>query len=148
MPHADLIDSLIGTYRDLNLKLRPLSEDRLNAKGGGGASLRDLVAEMRNRELVASQQLKLMLLADAAGANMEVVDPRSLDPVDSQRTHTLLSEFGTARESILATVRELPDEDLERELPSANGTTSITAFLKQLIDSDNEDCRKIEQLLA
>ena len=148
MPHSDLIDSLIGTYRELNLKLRPMAEERLSA-GGNGGSVRDVVAAMRNRELIASQQLKFMLLANAAGAsNVEIVDPASLDPVSNQSTRSLLSEFGTAREAILAVVREMPEEQINTEMASPNGKLSIVSFLSQLVQQDTQDRAKIAQLLA
>jgi hypothetical protein len=147
VPHSDLFDSLIGTYRDLNLKLRPLGEERLAAKNGD-ASLRDVISGMRTRELVASQQLKLMMLADVAGESVEKVDPASLVPVTKQTTMTLLSEFGTARESILAVVREMPDQELERDLPGVNGPESVAAFLQKLVTQDAEDQRKVAQLLG
>jgi hypothetical protein len=148
VPHTDLIDSLIATYRELNMKLRPLPESRITAKGSDGASVRDIVAEMRNRELIASQQLKYMMLADVAGAEADVVDPTSLVPVDSQPLRTLLSEFGTARESILAVVREMPEAELDREIPSPNGPKAIATFLQELNTLDTQDRRKIDQLLA
>ena len=148
MPHTDLIDSLIATYRELNMMLRPLPEARITAKGSDGDSVRDVVAQMRNRELIASQQLKYMMLADVAGAEADVVDPTSLVPVDSQPLRTLLSEFGTARESILAVVREMPEAELDREIPSPNGPKAIATFLQELNTLDTQDRRKIDQLLA
>ena len=148
MPHADLIDSLIATYRELNLKLRPLTDDRAAVKGSDGASLRDVIAEMRNRELIASQQLKYMMLADVAGAAAEVVDPGSIEPVNSQPLRSLLSEFGTAREAILAVVREMSDDAMQREIPSPDGPMAIATFLKNLNDQDTQYRRKIDQLIA
>lgn len=148
MPHADLIDSLIETYRQLNMKLRPLTDDRSAAKGSDGASLRDIVGQMRNRELIASQQLKYMMLADVAGSAADVVDPASIEPISTQPLRSLLSEFGTARESILAVVREMSDEALEREIPSPDGPVAIATFLQKLHDQDSQDRRKIDQLMA
>ena len=148
MPHADLIDGLIGTYRELNLKLRPLTDDRAAAKSSDGASLRDIVAQMRNRELIASQQLKFMMLADVAGSAADVVDPASLVPVNGQPLRSLLSEFGTAREAILAVVREMSDEAMEREIPSPDGPVAIVTYLQKLHDQDTQDRRKIDQLMA
>ena len=148
MPHADLIDSLIGTYRELNMKLRPLTDDRAAAKSSDGASLRDIVAQMRNRELIASQQLKFMMLADVAGSAADVVDPASLVPVNGQPLRSLLSEFGTAREAILAVVREMSDEAMEREIPSPDGPVAIVTYLQKLHDQDTQDRRKIDQLMA
>jgi hypothetical protein len=103
---------------------------------------------MRTRELIASQQLKYMMLADVAGSEADVVDPASLVPIDSQPLRTLLSEFGTARESILAVVREMPDTELEREIPSPDGPKAIATFLQELNTLDTQDRRKIDQLLA
>ncbi len=148
MPHTDLIDSLIATYRELNLMLRPLSEERITAKGSDGESIRDVVGHMRTRELIASQQLKYMMLADVAGSAADVVDPTSIVPIDRQPLRSLLSEFGTAREAILAVVREMSDAEIEREIPSPHGPKAILSFLQELNTKDIQDRRKIDQLLA
>jgi hypothetical protein len=148
VPHSDLIDSLIATYRELNLKLRPLGEDKLTASGSNGRSLRDVVAAMRNRELVASQQLKNMMLADVAGTTADVVDPMVFDPPSGLPTRSLLSEFGTAREAILAVVREMSEDAVQRELPSPQGPMTVESFLSNLVAQDKQDVQAIEQLLG
>jgi hypothetical protein len=146
VPHAELIDSLIATYRELNLKLRPMSEERLTANANG-ESLRGVVASMRTRELAASQQLKNMLLADVAGTTADAVDPAGFEAPAEQPTRSLLSEFGTAREAILAVVREMSEDAAQRELPAPQGPMSVSTFLTNLVAQDKQDVQKIDQLI-
>ena len=101
MANSDLIDSLIATYRNLNLAIRPLP-DAQTTQASGGTSLRDLILEMRDHEMQASQQLKLMTLGEGAlSGTMPDIAPSA--PGISIRS--VLSEFGTAREAILALIR-------------------------------------------
>ena len=64
MAHMDLIDSLIATYRTLNLRVRPLDPATAGQLSAGGTTLRAVIAELRDQELTASQTLKNMTLAD------------------------------------------------------------------------------------
>jgi hypothetical protein len=142
---SDVIDSLIATYRELNLQLRPLSDDALSA-GGADGSVKDVLKEMRKREIYTSQQLKAMLLADAAGAPPDAVDPTLIESGDELPARVILSEFGTARESILAAALQRSQEDLDRELPSADGPRSISSLLETLVEHDKTDRAKIERI--
>jgi hypothetical protein len=144
---SDVIDSLIATYRELNLQLRPLSEETL-AKAGANGSVRDVLKEMRRREIIASQQLKALLLAEAAGTPAAQVDPSIVDSGDDLPTRVLLSEFGTARESILAATLQRSQEDLDREIQTATGTLSVSALLQSLVEQDKADRERIDRILA
>jgi hypothetical protein len=142
---SEVIDSLIATYRELNMQLRPLSEDVLSA-GGADGSVKDVLKAMRKREIFASQQLKAMLIADAAGAEPDAVDPSLIESGDDLLARVILSEFGTARESILAATLQRSQEDLDRELPSADGARSISSLLDTLVEQDKTDRAKIERI--
>jgi hypothetical protein len=144
---SDAVNSLIATYRELNLTLRPLSEEKLSADGPNG-SIKDVLKSMRRREILASQQLKMMLIADAAGTVADPVDPSLVDDGADQPARVILSEFGTARESILAAAIQRSQEELARELPSADGQLSIASLLTNLVEQDKVDQAKIEQLRA
>jgi hypothetical protein len=145
--HSDLIDSLIGTYRTLNLSVRPVSQNHAMQAGPNGRSLRDVIAEMRERELATSQQLKNMTMADVRTS--EQVDNVSLpEPFDPDDIRVLLSEFGTAREAILALVRNMPEEQLDLERPSAEGgTTTIRAVLDGIVKNDQRVMSEVHGLI-
>ena len=57
MSEQELFNGLIATYRELNLKVRPLLDERLTL-GRSGDSVRDVVLAMRDHELRFSQALK------------------------------------------------------------------------------------------
>jgi hypothetical protein len=141
--NSDLIDSLIATYRSLNLTIRPLTDAQATQAASGGKSLRDLVQDLRDHEMAASQQLKLMTLGEGALAGgMPEIAPSA----PGISTRSVLSEFGTAREAILALIRELPDDDWNAQREGPNGQTTILAFIQQLVAHDRDVLGKIEPL--
>lgn len=144
MANSDLIDSLIATYRNLNMAIRPLPDAETTQAASGGKSLRDMIVEMRDHEMQASQQLKLMSIGEGALSGRM---PEILPSAPGISIRSVLSEFGTAREAILALIRELPDDawTLEREGP--NGRTTIQAFIEQLVAHDREALSQIEPQL-
>ncbi len=144
MANSDLIDSLIATYRNLNMTIRPLSDAQVDQLSDSGGSLRDKIADLRNNELQISQQLKLMTLGEGGitGAMPEIA------PIaPGLNVRSILSEFGTAREAILALIRELSDEDWAMQREGPNGQTSIQKVIDQLIASDRKALSEIEPLL-
>lgn len=143
MANSDLIDSLIATYRNLNLSIRPLPDAQMT-QASGGTSLRDLILEMRDHEMQASQQLKLMTLGEGAlSGSMPEIAPSA--PGISARS--VLSEFGTAREAILALIRELSDEEWTAEHDGPNGKVTIQSFIQDLAAHDREALAKIEPMV-
>lgn len=146
MAHSDLIDSLIGTYRTLNLTIRPIANEKASAVGAGGKSLLDVVADMRARELATSQLLKNMTMSDAraAGSLGEIAVP---EPFDDQDVRILLSEFGTAREAILALVRSMSDEQLDMERTGGEGASTIREVLDDLVARDKDILAQINSLV-
>jgi hypothetical protein len=144
--HSDLIDSLIATYRTLNLTVRPIASNRASQAGADGRSLLDILGALRERELVTSQQLKNMTMADVRTS--EQVDNVNLpEPFDPNDPRVLLSEFGTAREAILALVRNMPDEQLDMERPGVTGTTTIRAVIEDLVRQDEQILNEIQALV-
>ncbi|HMM42409.1 MAG TPA: hypothetical protein PKA95_10945 [Thermomicrobiales bacterium] len=132
MAHSDVIDSLIATYRNLNLRIRPLDSA---ATASNNSSLLDTIASLRESEIRASQTIKLMTLGEAAAG---AAIPEAPPSANASNVRTLLSEFGTAREAILATVREMSEEDLAAERPGFEGASSIRQVLDQLVERDQK----------
>ena len=145
MPDQELIDGLIATYRELNVKVRPLPEERLQLRSDG-ASVRDIVTRLRDSELRFSQALKERI----TGVAMPEIFGEEEAPVvgtesSQDTTATILSQFGTARESTLAMLRTLPDEDWDHIL---EGGQPIRARIRQLYDNDRRQMERIVGLLG
>jgi hypothetical protein len=142
--NSDLIDSLIATYRNLNLTIRPMSDAQVGQAATGGKSLRDMIVDMRDHEMQTSQQLKLMSIGEGA---LSGGMPEILPSAPGISIRSVLSEFGTAREAILALIRELSDDAWTAEHDGPNGRTTIQAFIEQLVAHDREALSQIEPLL-
>jgi len=147
MAHMDLIDSLIATYRTLNMRVRPLDPATAGQLSAGGTTLRAVIADLRNDELTSSQTLKNMTLSDSAGGGISTSDVEILPPSDEENVRVLLSEFGTAREAILALIRELSDDQWAAERPGAQGATSVHAYVQNLVDRDKATMAQINAML-
>ncbi len=152
MADRDVIDALIATYRELNLRFRPLLAT-MNAGQGGlddPATPLGILYRLRNRELNASQAIKEML----RGGERTILDDESEPLVTLQQTAlgmiptVLLSQFGTAREATLAMVRDLPDEVWQQEFDTPRGRMTLRAYLETLIQRDREAISALEKLLG
>ena len=60
---------------------------------------------------------------------------------------SILSEFGTAREAILALIRELPEEEWGKQREGPNGQTTIQNVIDSLIANDRKALSEIEPLI-
>src|SRR5918998_5593910 len=132
MAAQDLMDGLITTYRVLNTKVRQVPEERLRAKAGDGASVRDLVSRLRDNELRFSQALKERLtgipMPEMMGEDdAPVVGTENVDDT----TPVILSQFGTARESTLAMLRGMAPTDWDQVL---EGGQPIATRIGQLLE--------------
>jgi len=146
MSEQDLFNGLIATYRDLNLKVRPLPDERLTL-GGAGSSVRDVVLAMRDHELRFSQALKDRLsgvsLSGAFGDKGETMLIEIPSPDDT--TVEVISQFGTARESTLAMLRGMAPETWDdRE----HGPATVREATEDLLASDGTHLEKIVNLLG
>lgn len=144
MARTDTIDNLIATYRSLNLTIRPMDPARLAQAGGNGGSVIQLLQQARHDEIAASQELKLMTLAE--GVSMEIPEPPP--SADDTNPKVLLSEFGTAREAILALVRELPEEGWTQQRQGPNGPTSVEAVVERLVARDQQLLQTVQSALG
>jgi hypothetical protein len=140
-----LFDGLIATYRELNLKVRPLPEERLRL-GGGRNSVRHVILEMRDDELRFSQALKDRL----SGIEMTDVfrgkqgeQPEIPSPDDT--TAEVLSQFGTARESTLAMLRGMAPEAWD---DVSLGALTIRNASGGLLASDRAHLERVVRLLG
>jgi hypothetical protein len=146
MPDQELIDGLIATYRELNAKVRSQAEDRLRIADKEGRSVRDVVSRMRDSELRFSQALKERV----TGVPMPEMFDESAAPVvgtegADDSTNALLSQFGTARESTLALLRTLPDDNWDETL---QGGKPIRTRIQELRDNDRRQVERIVGMLG
>jgi hypothetical protein len=146
MSEQEIFNGLIATYRELNLKVRPLSEERLTL-GRAGDSVRAVVLAMRDQELRFSQALKDRLsgagLSGAFGDKGETMLIEIPSPDDT--TVEVISQFGTARESTLAMLRGMAPETWDdRE----HGPTTVREATEDLLKSDSAHIEKIVTLLG
>ncbi|MDF3039154.1 MAG: hypothetical protein K0Q71_1860 [Thermomicrobiales bacterium] len=141
-----LFDGLIATYRELNLKVRPMPEDRLTI-GRSGQTVRDVIVDLRDDELRFSQALKDRL----TGSTMidvfkdEEGTAKAEIPSSGDTTVAVLSQFGTARESTLAMLQGLAPEDWD---DGSNGPLTIRMASDALLANDRSHMERIVSLLG
>lgn len=146
MADQELIGGLISTYRELNTRVRSMPEDRLRMGGERNGSVREVVSRLRDSELRFSQALKERVtgvpMSDQFGEDdAPVVGTEGLD--DS--TASIISQFGTARESTLALLRTLPAEEWDQTL---EGGEPIRTRIRQLHENDRRQMERIVGLLG
>src|SRR3954463_12289986 len=146
MGEQELFNGLIATYRELNLKVRPLPEERLTL-GRSGNTVRDVALQMRDEELRFSQALKDRLsgvgLSGAFGEKGETMLSEIPSPDDT--TVEVISQFGTARESTLAMLRGMSPEAWD---DPSQGPFTIREAAGGLLASDADHLKKIVTLLG
>lgn len=151
MPDQAIIDQLIATYRELNMKVRGRDFGQLQTPEeliGKSDSVPAILFALRNRELNVSQSVKAMLLGLAVTGDDETAVLSEQQIAAGTSASVLLSQFGTARESILSLVRELPDETWEKTFTTPRGEMSLRAYLQTLVDRDAERMKQIDGLLG
>jgi hypothetical protein len=146
MGEQELFNGLIATYRELNLKVRPLPEERMHI-GRRGDTVRDVILDLRDDELRFSQALKDRLsgatmidvfVNEDAAAKLEIPSP-------DDTTVEVLSQFGTARESTLAMLRGMGPESWD---DLSVGGLSIRQATDALLANDAGHLKKIVTLLG
>lgn len=146
MSEQELFTGLIATYRELNLKVRPLPEERMRL-GRSGDTVRDVLIDLRDDELRFSQALKDRLVG-AAMVDVFVDEEGATKleiPSPDDTTAEVLSQFGTARESTLAMLQGLPPEAWE---DSSLGPLTIRAAADTLLRNDADHLEQIVRLLG
>lgn len=141
-----LFNGLIATYRNLNLTVRPMPEERLNL-GRSGETVRDVIIDLRDDELRFSQALKDRLTGstmidvfedEARTAMFEIPSP-------DDTTVEVISQFGTARESTLAMLQGLSPDDWD---DGSQGRLTIRGAADALLANDREHMEKVVSLLG
>jgi hypothetical protein len=145
MPDQNLIGGLIDTYRTLNSQVRTLPEQQLRANSGG-ATVRDVMRRVRDDELRFSQALKERI----TGVPMpEIFSANELPTLgtetDEDTTAMLIAQFGTARESTLAMLRDLPDSDWDSLVSDGK---SVRARVTELLSNDRRQLERISGLIG
>lgn len=133
MDTTNLIDSLVDTYRQLNINYRTID---------GGSDAQEIVARMRDDEIAFSQALKdhLTGVGTADGEQNEVVD-------GGDRTLAqIISQFGTARATTLNLLKGIKDASAW-DTPIDDGQ-SIREHVQDLIESDRNQLQRLSQVLA
>lgn len=130
MDTSGLIDSLVNTYRELNIKYRNL-DDR--------SELKQIVARMRDDEAAFSQALKDRItgVGTADDQDTEVVD-------GSERTLAqVISQFGSVRATTLNLLKGIPDSSAWDQ-PDEEGVT-IRQHVEELVRSDATQLERLQQ---
>ncbi|HEV2526907.1 MAG TPA: DinB family protein [Thermomicrobiales bacterium] len=133
MAHDDLINRMIATYRDLNLLVRPLPDDVLNQRANGQPSVRDLLQQFRDTELRFTQTTKEILTGQTIPEDLDEHTPILGMEHENDPSRVLLSQFGTARESLLAMLREMSDE--QWNITTSGGRTMLDR-INRLLEND------------
>lgn len=145
MAQEDLINRMIATYRDLNLLIRPIPEDVLNRRTSGEASIRDQMQRLRDGELRFTQATKERLTGQTIPEDMADESPIIGLEHEGDPSRVLLSQFGTARESLLAMLREMTEEQW-----TETGTSSRTmiARIEGLLENDQKVLASVQSLVG
>ncbi len=141
----ELLQQLIGTYRDLNNRVRPLGEERLRLKRGDHPSIRDVVVQMRDDELIFAQALKERLTGVPRPDVLENERPTLGREQQDDPTAYVISQFGTARATTLSLLRELPDE---RWIEPIEGGGTVADRIQELVASDQRQLERLNGLLG
>ena len=146
MGEQELFNGLIATYRELNLKVRTMPEERLSL-GRAGHTVRDVALQMRDDELRFSQALKDRLSgAGLSGAFGDKGETELIEiPSPDDMTVEVISQFGTARESTLAMLRGMPPEAWDDR---NHGPVTVREATDDLLASDGVHLEKIVTLLG
>ncbi len=138
-----IIEQLIATYRELNMRVRPLDEETLSR--GGEKSVRSIVVRMRDDELRFAQAIKERLsgvpMPDVFGEDAPVIGTES----ESDSTAIIISHFGTARATTLSMFREVDDAAWTAPI---EGGKSIQERAQELAANDVQWLERIRAALG
>jgi hypothetical protein len=141
-----LVDSLISTYRTLNTTVRPIEESRMTTVGHSGASPKEIMRRFRDSEMQFSQALKERItgvpIPDIFGG--DETPTLGMETADDT-TAMLIAQFGTARESTIAMLRDLPEQEWDA---TPNGEASIRSRVAELVANDQVQMDRITALLG
>lgn len=132
MDTTALISSLVATYRELNINLRPL---------GDNAQARGIVTRMRDDEIQFSKALKDRLTGIGTATDDETNDGASIVDGSDDNLAQVISQFGTARATTLNLLKGIQDTDVWNN-PLEDGST----ILQRVDELTRSDARQLERL--
>jgi len=145
MDQQELISGLIETYRVLNTHVREDESGSIGSARRGSGPVREAVKQMRDNELHFSQSLKAQVTGvPVARAAAGDAAPTIGTETEQDSTAMLIAQFGTARETTLAMLRDLPTEAWDREEHGA----SIRSQVINLLQNDRAQLERINQQLV
>lgn len=128
-----IIDSLIATYRELNLKVRPVPESQLTGRSTGSESVKSLLQHLRDQELTFAQSLKVQL----SGVAPEEVGGESAPVIgletEENSVPMLISQFGTARATTLSLLKGLAPDAWNQSFRDGK---SLLDHIREIISRD------------
>ena len=133
MDTSNPIDSLVATYRELNVNFRTHE---------GNPEAREILARMRDDEIAFAQALKdhLTGVGTADGEEKEVVD-------GAERTIAqIISQFGSVRATTLNLLKGIQN-DSGWDTADSSGKT-IREHVQDLVESDRNQLQRLGQALG
>ncbi len=138
-----IINQLIATYRELNLRVRPLDDAAMSSNEG--KSVRGIVERMRNDELRFAQALKERLtgvpMPEIGGEDSPIIGTET----ENDTTIVVISQFGTARATTLSMLREISESDWTAPV---EGGKSVKERAQELAANDLRQLERIRSLLG
>jgi hypothetical protein len=127
-----LISSLVATYRELNINLRPLGE---NAKA------HEIVTRMRDDEIQFSKALKDRLTGIGTATDDESTDGATIIDGADDTLAQVISQFGTARATTLNLLKGIQDSAVWSS-PLDDGSTIV----QRVDELARSDARQLQRL--
>lgn len=138
-----ILSSLIATYRELNLKVRPVPESQASADSSG-TSIKTLLRTLRDDELSFAQSLKSRL----SGVPIDVIEgkdaPLTGHEAEDNSVPMLISQFGTARATTLSLLKGLSHDAWGQPLDDGK---SLLQHVQGLVERDAKVLNQISSLM-
>ena len=130
-----LISSLVATYRELNIRLRPMGES---------GEAQQIVARMRDDEIQFSKALKDRLTGIGTATEGNMNDGSAIVEGSDNNLAQVISQFGSARATTLNLLKGIQD-DAVWTAPLDDGST-IAQRVEELARSDAGQLQRLSQL--
>lgn len=136
---------LIDTYKFLNNEVRGKDEESLAAKRGD-TSVKEIIRQMRDDELLFAKALTERLTGDVLGdSDAEDEMPLIGNEVEDASTMVLISQFGSARATTLNTMASAQDADWDK--PMSEDRTMMD-LARGLAERDRQNIEKIRSAVG
>ena len=130
-----LISSLVATYRELNINLRPRGES---------AEAQEIVTRMRDDEIQFSKALKDRLTGIGTATEGGMNDGAAIVEGSDENLAQVISQFGSARATTLNLLKGIQDDAVWSN-PLDDGTT-IAQRVEELARSDARQLQRLTEL--